>query len=287
VRTLLRGFTFTGFETAQLALALFLAVGGGLRLGGGNLRLSMALAAVCLICGAGCYLPAFCLKSGRNAATYGAFGLMLVLLGARIALPPLGAAAVWSLLALACVTWPRQSLQWHAGVYLLMALVASGALTSAGRILLGGDPSAPAPAALLWEAAATAAFYGVAARRAAPRVLRGTVAAAAVWLLAGACGAGLTYFYHGLFGALAPHAYCATLRTAVLTMGALLMAASVSRGKRLELVPLVYLLMALGAYRLLLVDFRQEIKAAVVLSLLVYGTALTLLPRLMQRGQAV
>ena len=54
---------------------------------------------------------------------------------------------------------------------------------------------------------------------------------------------------------------------------------------RVRVKKLVYLLMALGAYRLLLVDFRQEIKAAVVLSLLVYGTALTLLPRLMQRGQ--
>jgi hypothetical protein len=286
VRTLLRGFAFTGFETAQLALALFLAVGGGLRLAGGNPRLAVALAAVCLFCGAACYLLAFRLGSGRNAATYGVFGLMLVLVGTRIAIPPLGAAAAWTLLALAGMAWPRQPLQWHAGVYLLVALVASAALTSAGRILLGGDPPAPTPAALLWEGAAAAACYGVAARGAAPRVFRGILAAAAVWLLAGACGAGLTSFYHGLFGALAPHAYCATLRTAVLAAGALLVAALVSQGKRSELAPLVYLLMALGAYRLLLVDLRQEIKTAVVLSLLVYGTALTLLPRLMQRGQA-
>jgi hypothetical protein len=62
VRTLLRGFAFTGFETVQLALALSLGVGG-----------------------AACYLLGFRLDSGRNAARYGAFGLLVVLSGTRIA----------------------------------------------------------------------------------------------------------------------------------------------------------------------------------------------------------
>ena len=38
--------------------------------------------------------------------------------------------------------------------------------------------------------------------------------------------------------------------------------------------------MLLGAYRLLLVDLHQDRKAALVLSLLVYGAALMVLPRL-------
>ena len=76
------------------------------------------------------------------------------------------------------------------------------------------------------------------------------------------------------------------MRTAVLALGALLLAAAGTRWKRSELAVLVYALMALGAYRLLLVDLRQDIKAAVVLSLLVYGAALTLLPRLMQPSRA-
>jgi hypothetical protein len=286
VRTLLRGFAFTGFETAQLALALLLAVGGGLRLAGGDPRMALALAAVCLCCGGACYLLAFRLDSGRNAATYGVFGLVLVLAGMRIALPPLAAAAVWTWLAVARMVWPRQPLRWHAGVYLLLALVASDALTGAARILLGGDSPAPAPTALLWEGAAAAACYGLAARGDAPRLFRGIFAAAAIWLLAGIFGAALTALYHALFSALASHAYCSTLRTAVLALGALLLAAAGTRWKRSELAPLVYALMALGAYRLLLVDLRQDIKAAVVLSLLVYGAALTLLPRLMQPGRA-
>ena len=168
----------------------------------------------------------------------------------------------------------------------MTALVASDALVSAGLIVLGRDPPGHTPGALIWEGAAVAVCYGLAIRASGPRQFRAVLAAAAAWLLAGALGAGLTSLYHGIFGALATHAYCATLRTAVLAAGALLMATAVSRGKRMELAPVVYLLMAVGAYRLLFVDLRQEIQAAVVLSLLVYGAALTLLPRLIEARRA-
>jgi hypothetical protein len=73
---------------------------------------------------------------------------------------------------------------------------------------------------------------------------------------------------------------------AVLAAGTILVAPAVSRGKRTELASLVYLLMTLGVYRLLFVDHRQQIRPAVVLSLLVYGATLTLLPRLMQARRA-
>jgi hypothetical protein len=285
VRTLFHGFAFTGFETAQLALALFLAVGGGLRLAGGDSGMALALAAVCLAAGVACYALAFRLRPGRNAQTYAALGLLLVLAGTRIALPSPTAVAVWTALAITCLAWPRQALRGHATAYMFLALLASGTMTSGTRILLGGDPPVPVPAALSWQGAAAALCWGIASRRQAPRLFRAILAAATVWLFGGILAAGLTSLYHTIFGTLAPHAYCAMLRTAVLAAGALLLATA-SRGKRSELVPLVYLLMALGAYRLFFLDLRQEIKAAVVLSLLVYGAALTLLPRFMQRGQA-
>jgi hypothetical protein len=41
--------------------------------------------------------------------------------------------------------------------------------------------------------------------------------------------------------------------------------------------------MALGAWRLIAVDLRQEEKTALFLSLLVYGAALMLLPRATRR----
>jgi hypothetical protein len=240
-----------------------------------------------LFAGGACYALAFRLRPGRNAQTYAALGLLLVLAGTRIALPSPAAAAVWTALAVTRLAWPRQALRGHASAYMFLALLAAGTVTSAARILLGGDPPAPVPTALAWQGAAAALCWGIATSRQAPRLFRAILAAATVWLFGGILAAGLTSLYHTVFGGLAPHAYCATLRTAVLAAVALLLAAAVSRGKRSELAPLVYSLMILGAYRLLFVDLHQDIKAAVVLSLLIYGAALTLLPRLMQLGWVV
>ena len=58
-----------------------------------------------------------------------------------------------------------------------------------------------------------------------------------------------------------------------------------SRRKLPTLTPLIYLVLILGAYRLLLIDLRQDNKAALVLSLLLYGAALLLLPRFLAPRQ--
>src|SRR5208337_879212 len=56
VRTLLRGLTFTAFETAQCAAAFLIGVGGGLQLSGA----APAIAAVfALACAAACYVVSF------------------------------------------------------------------------------------------------------------------------------------------------------------------------------------------------------------------------------------
>jgi hypothetical protein len=90
----------------------------------------------------------------------------------------------------------------------------------------------------------------------------------------------LTAGYHLVFGAEASHAYCATLRTFVLAAVALLLAWSAARwSDRPEFGRLVYPVMALGAYRMIGVDLRQDRTAALFLSLLFYGAALMLLPR--------
>jgi len=83
-----------------------------------------------------------------------------------------------------------------------------------------------------------------------------------------------------VFGEAASHAYCATLRTTVVAVAALLLAWAGSRWDNLELSRLIYPAMALGAYRLLTDDLHQDRKAALFLSLLVYGSALIALPRL-------
>jgi hypothetical protein len=291
VRTLLRGFTFTGFETAQCALAFLIGVGGGLSLS----KESHAIAALALACAAACYVVAFVRlyhnrSHGRNFYTYSTFGLLLALTGSRILFSAAGTAAVWALLAVACI-WAggflgRLTLQVHGGVYLAFALASYGALSRAGAFLLGADVTGSSQPALWAGAAAAALCYLLVTRYAASqegrtvRINRLGIAALLAWLVAGTLAGALTAAYHAALGQAATHAYCATLRTGVLTGSALLLAWLGARRSNWELSHLAYPMMALGAYRLLAEDMHQERKAALFLSLLVYGAALTALPRL-------
>ena len=108
----------------------------------------------------------------------------------------------------------------------------------------------------------------------------------AVLLVAGIAAGLLTSAYHLMFGAEATHAYCATLRTFVLSASALLLAWAGGRWDRQEFGRLVYPVMALGAYRMIGVDLHQDRTAALFLSLLLYGGALILLPKLIRARTA-
>ncbi len=291
IRTLFRRFTFTGFETAQLAAAFLIGVGGGLQL------LPATMPALMVVCGTVSYVVSFAVldeaKWGRlqpanrggltaerrNFFTYSTFAILLVLAGSRILLSGLAAAALWSILAVLCVWagthFKRLTLELHGGVYLLLALAGSGALREAAQSLLEGEGLRPELAA----AAALAAICWLLARRSASAAFRLAVFAALLWLLAGVSAAALTASYHGIFGPQAPHAYCATLRTGVLAAAALALA-------RAGLSRFVYPAMLLGAWRLVAVDLRQDEKTALFLSLLVYGAALMLLPRVARAKRA-
>jgi hypothetical protein len=287
VRTLLRRFTFTRFETAQCALAFVISIGGGLRLAGADPRLGIALGMLSLVCAAACYVISFgVLDAGthrRNFYTYSTFGILLALAGTEILLPRLPAAGVWGVLAISCV-WAggffgRLTLQVHGGIYLLAGLAASGALDQAAGLLLGSRPWPIEPGWPIWGGFAVSAIcYGV-GHYLHPWL---RVAVAGVLVCAGgAIAAGLlTWFYHDLFGDTATHAYCATLRTGVLSVGALLLAWGGSRWKRLELSRLIYPVMLLGAGRVVMIDLHQNRTAALFLSLLLYGGALMMLPRI-------
>ncbi|HUP02613.1 MAG TPA: hypothetical protein VMU19_01410 [Bryobacteraceae bacterium] len=292
VRTLLRGFTFTGFETAQCALAFLIGVGGGLSLS----KEAQAISAMALACAAACYLVAFAHSEyegshSRNFHTYSTFGLLLAVTGTRILLPGGGAPVAWAALAAVCVwaggRFGRFTLRVHGVVYLGLALVASGALARAAALLLGAEASGAAQPALWAGAAAAGACYALACAPSSDprlaRVARAAMAGMLTWLAAGSLAGVLTAGYHAAFGASSSHAYCATLRTGVLTAGGLALAWTGGRRKNWELAHLAYPMMALGAYRLLAEDLRQERKGALFLSLLVYGAALTALPRVGRR----
>ncbi len=304
VRTLLRGFTFTGFETAQCGLAFLISVGGGLRLAGEDPRLGSAMALLTLACALACYVVSFTLLDrptarGRNFYTYSTFGFLLAIVGSRILLVGGTSDAVWSAAAIACLWaggyWGRLTLQVHGGLYLLLTLVTSGALAQAARFLLGeGTWPGENGVAIGAGAAATGLCYGLAVhfgRRYVStvptssrgewgfQVFRLAAAGTFVWLLAGISAGLLTAAYHRFFGETASHAYCATLRTGIVAGSALLFAWVGSRRNYPELGRLIYPAMAVGAWRLVTEDLHQERKAALFLSLLIYGAALMALPR--------
>jgi hypothetical protein len=270
VRTLLRGYTMTWFETAQCAAAFVICVGSGR---------SPALGILCLGCSAACYLVAFEVlddgRHSRNFYTYSTFGILLVIAGSRILLSGLIASIVWSTLAIAAMwagaRFGRLTLQVHGFLYLLLGLAGSGALVQAAGLLLGAWAWSGAAAWPIWTGAIGAAVC--CAIGAQSRVLRIGNVAILVWLAAGTSAGLLTFSYHWIFGVTASHAYCATLRTAVIAAAALLLA---------RLAPwshLIYPLMLLGAWRLAMVDLHQERKTALFLSLLIYGAALILIPQ--------
>ena len=109
------------------------------------------------------------------------------------------------------------------------------------------------------------------------------VSALLTWHCAGLAAGALT----ALLNTAAGGAYSATARTGVITLGSLVLAWSGSRFARAELSALVFPLMLLGAYKLVAQDFRGERTMALFLSLLLYGGALTMLPRLLQSRKAV
>lgn len=278
VRTLLRGFTFTFFETAQCAFALAITLNGCLRLSEADPRIAPSIGALAAICAAACYVLTLVLREhGRNFYTYSTFGILLAVAGTRILLPLEAVSVLWLwFAALSCWAgrkYGRDTLRVHGAVYLVLALFCLGSFQQSAAALLGTS-------GVGWAAAAGTAAAALCYALTGPGWLRLAMAAILALLSAGIAAAALTTGYHAAFGAGAPHSYCATLRTCVLALGALALARAGSRWRRVELSRLIYPLMIVAAYRLLTDDIHQERKAAAVISLLVYGAALMLLPKL-------
>jgi hypothetical protein len=253
-----------------------------------------------LVCAAACYLVSFLMldrggeEHGRNFHTYSTFGILLALAGSRILLSGAAAAVAWSVLAVAAI-WVggvllRLTLKVHGTIFLLLALGASSALEQGAGLLLGSRTWPGGAPWAIWSGALTATLcYAIGTRHGAAvtpswssRTLRLLVAGTAVLLVAGIAAGLLTAGYHLIFGEQSTHAYCATLRTLVLSVAALLLAWASGRWERAEFGRLVYPVMALGAYRMIGVDLQQDRTAALFLSLLLYGGALILLPKIIR-----
>ena len=275
VRTLLRGISFTWFETAQCSIAAAIAVVGCLQLSAEDPRLAPLVGATALAGAAACYAlpPGRLGRDGsgrRNAQVYATFGILLALVGVWILLPGGTASLVWCGLSAVCLgaarATGRMTLAAHGAVYLLAGLAGSGALAQAGQSLLGTQSGAG------WMECAGVALCALGLKVCGAGVLRAVFATGLAWMAAGASAGGLTWLCHAV-------PYCATLRTSIVAFGAVGAAWRARRGDA-AFGWLTYALMLLGAYRLVAEDMHQAQKEAGVVSLLVYGAVLMALARI-------
>ena len=269
---------------------------------GSRTRRRLAVGTLALACGAACYVVSFARldrsgSRGRNFYTYSTFGILLALAGSRILLPGGTASAVWSALAVACV-WAGGALRpadaggarrhlpaAGAGV---VGRAAAGGRISAGRAKMARRHGRPPSGWARWPhcyvtGPRPGTTGGKAQRLDVPGIPFRDGGRAGM-----AVGRNLRRGVHrsvprrvrsGCQPRLLRHAANRRAGSA-----ALLLAWAGARWGKLELSRLIYPLMVVGAYRLLVDDLHQDRKAALFLSLLVYGAALMALPRL-NRGR--
>jgi len=298
VRTLLRRRDASVFEAVQTVGVLLVGLGGAAQVARATGTGGIALGIAALLTGAACYLIAEAGAAGPvgraiNYVFYSTLALVLVLAGTPLVAARGAVAVVWCGLALAGAVlgcrFDRLVMRLHAAAYLAAASVVSGLLAFAVRTFVA-TAAPPTAGASVWLALATSVVcYGalvVLARCAGTSwhtrlpELAGAVIAAlgigAALVLAGA------RVLPGQDGVPDP-AHLATVRTVVLAATALVLAAAGRRTGRLELVWLVYPVLALGGLKLLGQDVLQGRAATLVLSFAAYGAALILAPRLLRR----
>ena len=300
VRTLFEGFRVTAFETTQWLLAFLLSMGGALRVAHEDAAAVGAVSIFSLVCGAACYVVSFAFlgragKHDRNFYTYTTFGLLLVFGGSRLLVSGIALAVVLSILALVCLWTGRESgrmtLKWHGTLYLVSASVLSGLTAWAAARLLraGADWVSLEPEAWISTAAAILG-YAMAWRSSRsgswpwPRRLVVLVLAAnCAWVVAALATGALIALCSGPGAAARVALFRPTLRTAVLVTLSLTMAWSGTRWRRFEAVWLVYPFMVFTAYKLAVQDLPEGQTLPLFASLFLFGGALVLLPRSVQK----
>ena len=295
IRTLLRGLSFTFFETAQTVLAFLIALGGELRIAEGHPGAATAIGLVALLGGVACYVVAFAFLERRHAAnsrnlyTYSAFALLLVLAGSRLLLEGVPLALAGSVLAVVCL-WVgakahRTTVRWHGAFYLFLTALASGLVPEIAEGLFGagsqgGLLSTPALVCL------GGALLGyVADGLAQSHPAENWTDHAPVFLCAVLSVLGLAAIAAGLLVWLW-RPLAVTIQTAVLTIVSVTLAWAGRRWSRAELVWLMAPLMLLTAYKILTEDLQRGQTHGLFISLLLFGGALVLLPRILKKAKS-
>jgi len=289
-QTLVRRRTLTFFEMAQTACALLVGIGGMAWVFRMNSAAMLLLGVSSLIGGLASYALAFVLfeQSKWNFRAWAGYGLVLMLAGTSLLFS--GFWVLWCGCAVACcyaaMAARRPTLGLHGAVYLLLGSAVSGASSEPFSLLLGIGTvrvqwfvsfGVLAAATLSWVAIARS-WPGDAARW-RKQAASFAIAANLTWISSGLAVRALVaiwQFSAEHYGGRIPRD---TLSTVVLTMFAVALAWAATRWPVRELLWLAYGFMALGAWKLVTRDFVNDRNFALVISLLFYGGALILLPR--------
>ena len=296
VRTLLLRRSVVDFELVQTAAMIAVGLGGAafvtLRTGSG----ALALGALCGIFAVASYAVAFAFVERRqrgsdNFQFYASAALVFAVASTALVLSGPALALAWASLAVVAAAAARArhrlTLAAHASLFAVLAAIHAGALSRVALTMLA-TPSSPwprTPAPLPWVVVAMAAVTWLTAgvplapprpHQRAPRcALLATLALSAIGLALG--------WLVPLFGGPGPAAGAwplATIRTAVLVAGVLLLAWAGRRERWHEAGWLAYPLLGLAGLKLLLDDLVHSGPAALVVAFGLYGGALILVPRL-------
>ncbi|MGD1090403.1 MAG: hypothetical protein ABSB35_00270 [Bryobacteraceae bacterium] len=258
VSTLIRGRTFTVYEIGQMGCAFALATGGALHL----TKATTPVGLIALVAGAACYAIALKTRaSSRNTQTYATFAGLLVIAATSLLFSGVPLVAVWSALAIG-LSWTAFANAQVPAFLWLAAAISGVAAISASQLLAATTGSFPSRAALIILIAAAVCYFRI--PRSGGRVPALFVVAVFVWSASG-LGASLG------------------VGAVVLVLFAVALAWSGERWQRPELVWLMYVLMTVAAGKIVVRDFSRESTMTLVVSLLFYGAALILLPRILKR----
>ena len=174
----------------------------------------------------------------------------------------------------------------HGAILLLIASLISGVdFQPAARLFGVGDASVPLFASGIVVFAAFFSYLAV-----VPilpnRVSAFLISANLAWVVAGMATSGLVAAWQGLAGGRGESVPSATLGTTALMLLSAAIAWSSVKWQRPELIWLVYTLMIIAGGKLLMLDLRLNSTLHLVVSLLMYGGTLTVLPRILRKGKA-
>jgi hypothetical protein len=293
-QTVVRRRTLGFAEMAQTAVALLIGIGGAVSVYREHHTLMLGLGIAALAGGLALYAVSFRLFEGDNKWNFRAlatFGLFLVLAGIFLPFPR---SEFW-ILSCACAAaccWVARAfglptLGLHGAVYLVLGSAAAGATGQPSGVLfqVGSGPPAwlPSVSVLLASAVCWAAIAGVntgGPSRWRNQISSVVMAAHIAWITAGLTAYTILAMWPVSTGP--GRAPADTLGTVVLTALSLTLAWAGTHWRRPELIWLLYGFMALGAYKLATRDFIHEHNLALVVSLLCYGGALIVLPRMLR-----